>query len=116
HHPGDVDAAVTAAPHPSRPGHLRALRAEPRAPDLRRGARADPALRPRHRPALAAPRARRPEPLAGVPGAPGPGLPRRADLRVRTGADERGRPGGVRRREDAPPRVLPATAHFGHVR
>ena len=39
HHPGDVDAALAAAPHPPRPGHLHALRAEPRAPDLRRRAR-----------------------------------------------------------------------------
>ena len=62
HHPGDVDAALAAAPHPPRPGHLRALRPEPRAPDLRRRARRDPPLRPRHRPAPAAPRARRPEP------------------------------------------------------
>ena len=39
HHAGDVDAAQPAAPRPPRPGHLRALRAEPRPPDLRRGAR-----------------------------------------------------------------------------
>ena len=39
HHPGDVDAALAAAPHPPRPGHVRALRAEPGAPDLRRRAR-----------------------------------------------------------------------------
>ena len=78
HHPGDVDAALAAAPHPPRPGHLRALRAEPRAPDLRRRARRDPSLGPRHRPAPAAPRARRPEPVAGVPRAAGARLPRRA--------------------------------------
>ena len=115
HHPGDVDAALAAAPHPSRPGHLRALRPEPRAPDLRRRARRDPTLRPRHRPAPAAPRARRPEPVAGVPRAAGPRLPRRAHLGLRPGADDRGRAGGVRRLGAAARRVLPAAAHLRHL-
>ncbi len=79
-------------------------------------ARRDPSLRPRHRPAPAAPRARRPEPVAGVPRAAGAGLPRRPDLGLRPGAADRGRPRGVRRLGVAPRRVLPAAAHLRHLR
>ena len=61
----------------------------------------DPPLRARHRRAPAAPRARRPEPVAGLPRAAGPRLPRRAHLGLRPGAADRG---GARRRTTAPTR------------
>ena len=106
HHAGDVDAALLAASHPPRSGHVPALRAEPRSPDLRDGARGDPPFRLWHRRAPAAPRARRPGALAGVPRAPGARLPRPPDLGLRPGAVDQRRARGVRRLRRAARGVL----------
>ena len=92
-----------------RPGHLPALRAEPRPPDLRRRARRDPALGPRHRrstcctPSSATRTCRRRASSGWCP----------ATATYRTWAcgpapTDRGRPRGVRRVRRAAHRVLQA--------
>ncbi len=99
HHPGDVDAADALRGGPSRPGHLPALRARPRARDLPRRARAarrgpsQPApgpllhARPRRRRGR---RALQPLPARGRRAAPRPGR----DLRLRPARPARRRQAG----------------------